>query len=175
MNTFYELVKNRRSIRKYENKEVEQEKIENILRVALMSPASKRTNGWEFIVVRDKETLQKLSTCREMGSAFVCDAPMAIIVCANPEKSDVWFEDASIASTFIQLAAQDLGLGSCWVQVYNRQHTETETAGEYIKRLLDIPNHLEVLNIVTIGYKNEDRKPYEEEKLLYDKIHWNRF
>ena len=82
---------------------------------------------------------------------------------------------ASIAALIIQLAAQDLDLGSCWVQVYNRMHTETETAGEYIRGLLNIPDNLEVLNIVTLGYKNEERKPYDEEKLSYDKLHRNTF
>ena len=145
MTSFYDLVKNRRSIRKYENRPVEQEKIDSILRSALMSPASKRTNGWEFIVVDNRELLQKMSTCRELGSKFVADAPMAIVVCASPEKSDVWFEDASIAALIIQLAAADLELGSCWVQVYNRMHTETETAGEYIRQLLNIPEKVWVV------------------------------
>ena len=163
------------AVNKYEDRAVEQEKVDSILRSALMSPASKRTNGWEFIVVDDRELLQKMSTCRELGSKFVADAPMAIVVCASPEKSDVWFEDASIAALIIQLAAQDLDLGSCWVQVYNRMHTETETAGEYIRGLLNIPESLEVLNIVTLGYKNEERKPYDEEKLSYDKLHRNTF
>lgn len=175
MTSFHELVKNRRSIRKYADKSVEQEKIDAILKVALMSPASKRTNGWEFIVVDDKELLVQLSQCREMGSKFVANAPLAIVVAASPEKSDVWFEDASIASAFIQLAAADLDLGSCWVQVYNRDYSEKESSGQYIKRLLNIPDNLEVLNIVALGYKDEKRKPYDEEKLSYNKIHKNKF
>ncbi len=175
MNSFLELVKNRRSIRKYEDKAVEQEKINQILKCALMSPASKRTNGWEFIVVDNRELLVKMSQCRELGSKFVAEAPMAIVVCAAPEKSDVWFEDASISSIIIQLAAADLGLGSCWVQVYNRQYNESTTSGEYIRELLNIPDNLEVLNIITLGYKDEERKPYEEDKLLYDKLHRNTF
>ena len=73
------------------------------------------------------------------------------------------------------MAAEDLGLGSCWVQVYNRQHDENTSAETYIRTLLDIPDTLHVLNIVAIGYKNEERKPYDEEKLAYDKIHWNRY
>lgn len=175
MESFYELVKNRRSIRKYTDQPVEKEEIDSILKSALMSPASKRTNGWEFIVVDNRETLQQLSTCRELGSKFVAGAPMAIVVCASPEKSDVWFEDAAISALIIQLAAADLGLGSCWVQVYKRMHTETETAGEYVRSLLNIPDNLEVLNMVTLGYKDEERKPYDEEKLSYEKIHRNVF
>ncbi len=175
MISFLDLVKNRRSIRKYEDKPVERKHLENILKVALMSPASKRSNGWEFIVVEDKTSLQKLSECRTMGSKFVADAPAAIVVCSDPEKSDVWYEDASIAATFIQLAIQDLGLGSCWVQVHNRMHSEEIDSSTYIKSHLNIPENLEVLNIITLGYKDEDRKPYDEDKLLYDKIHWEKF
>ncbi|MDO4190283.1 MAG: nitroreductase family protein [Bacteroidales bacterium] len=175
MNSFYDLAKNRRSIRKYQAQAVEQEKIDSILRTALMSPASKRTNGWEFVVVDDKTTLEAMSKCRPAGSQFVANAPMAIVICADPEKSDVWFEDASIAATFIQLAAADLGLGSCWVQVYSRMYNDTTTAEDYLKPLLNIPSHLHVLNIVTLGYKDEERQPYNEEKLLYNKIHKNQF
>lgn len=175
MNTFNELLKNRRSIRKYEQRPVEEDKLKLILQAALMSPSSKRTNGWEFIVVDNKEVLEKMSECREVGSKFLAEAPMAIVVCANPEKSDVWFEDASISAIILQLASADLGLGSCWIQVYKRMHTTEETAGDYIKTLLHIPDNLEVLNIVSIGYKNEERKPYDVEKLSYDKLHWNTF
>ena len=100
---------------------------------------------------------------------------MAIVVAYDPEKSDVWFEDASIAATFIQLAAEDLGLGSCWVQVYKRHYNETTTSEDYIKDLLGIHATLRVLNMITIGYKDEERKPYDEAKLLYDKLHYNQF
>lgn len=175
MDTFYTLVKHRRSIRKYADRPVEQEKIDSIMRTALMSPASKRTNGWEFIVVNDRTLLQQMAACRPSGSSFVGDAPMAIVVIADPEKSDVWFEDAAIAATFIQLAAADLGLGSCWVQVYNRQHADGMASEDYLKQLLDIPAKFHVLNMITLGYAHEERQPYDENKLLYDKIHYNRF
>lgn len=175
MESFYELAKNRRSIRKYLDKPVEKEKVDAILRVALMSPAGKRANGWEFIVVSDREKLQEMAQCREFGSKFVADAPMAIVVAYDPEKSDVWFEDASIAAIYIQLAAADLGLGSCWVQVYNRQHTDETSAEAYIRTILEIPENYNVLNIVTLGYKNEERKPYDEEKLNFGKVHYEKF
>lgn len=175
MTSFYDLLKNRRSIRKYLDKTIEPEKIDSILRSALMSPASKRTNGWEFIIVDNKDLLQKIASCREVGSAFISNAPLAVVVCASPEKSDVWYEDASIASIIIQLAASDMGLGSCWVQVHNRMYNSSTSSGEYISQLLNIPDNLEVLNIITLGYKNEERKPYDEEKLSYEKLHRNTF
>ena len=86
MDSFYELAKNRRSIRKYLDKPVEREKIDSILRTALMSPASKRANGWEFIVVDDREKLVKLSQCRDFGSKFVAEAN-GYRRCLRPEKA----------------------------------------------------------------------------------------
>ena len=175
MNSFNDLVKHRRSISKYLPQVVEAEKIEQILKCAWMSPASKRTNGWEFIVVDNKELLGKLSACREHGSGFIANAPLAIVVTCDTLKSDVWFEDASIAATFIQLAACDLGIGSCWAQVYNRSYNEQETSGMYVRELLEVPEHYEVLCIIGMGYPDEERKPYDEEKLSYEKIHHNTF
>lgn len=175
MTTFEALIKNRRSIRKYLDKPVEAEKIDAILRTALMSPASKRSNGWEFVVVDNRDCLAKLSACREFGSKFVADAPLAIVVAYDAEKSDVWYEDASIAAIIIQLAAADLDLGSCWVQVHKRQYDEKTTAEAYVKKQLQMPENLRVLCMITIGYKDEERKPYDEDKLLYEKIHHNQY
>ena len=175
MTTFEALIKNRRSIRKYLDKPVETEKVDAILRTALMSPASKRANGWEFIVVDQRDTLVKLASCREFGSKFVADAPLAIVVAYDGEKGDVWYEDASIPAIIIQLAAADLELGSCWVQVHNRAYNETTTSEAYVRNILQIPDNKHVLCMITLGYKDEERKPYDEEKLAYDKIHYNQY
>lgn len=171
MDTFFELLKTRRSIRKYSAKAVEQEIIDKITKAALMSPASKRSNPWEFIVVQDAEMLRKLADSRLHGSQFLAEAPLGIVVIADTTKSDIWIEDASIAAIIIQLQAHDSGLGSCWIQVYGREKDGNTSSEEYIRRLLDIPSHFAVLNIVSIGYPDEVRKPYDEEKLSTEKIH----
>jgi nitroreductase len=175
MTSFFELLKNRRSIRKYSIKSIEPEKINKILQAALMSPASKRSNPWEFIVVEGKDTLQKLANSRPHGSQLLSGSPLGIVVIADTTKSDIWMEDASIASIIIQLQAQDLGLGSCWVQVYGRQKDEETSTEEFIHQLLDIPSHYAVMNIISIGYPDEDRKPYDENKLMTEKIHTEKF
>ena len=97
--------------------------------------------------------------------------PLGIVVIVDTTKSDVWMEDASIAARMLQLQAQDLGLGSCWVQVHGREKEDGLNAEEYVRGLLGIPPHYAVLNIVSIGYPDEERKPYDEAKLPYDKIH----
>ncbi len=173
--TINELLKSRRSIRKYLPKAVEPEKIELITRAALMSPASKRSNPWEFIIVQNKETLEKLSKCRPHGSHFLADSPLGIVVTADITKSDIWMEDASIASIIMQLQVQDLGLGSCWIQVYGREKDENSTTEQYIRELLEIPANFAVLNIISIGYPDEERTPFDENNLPVEKIHSEKF
>ncbi|HNX87585.1 MAG TPA: nitroreductase family protein [Paludibacteraceae bacterium] len=173
--SFIELLTNRRSIRRYTDQKVEPEKIQQILTAALMSPSSKRSNPWEFVVVENSDLLLKLSECRPKGSQLLAGSPLGIVVLADTNKTDVWMEDASIAAILIQLEAQDLGLGSCWVQVWGREKEEGVTAEAYIRGLLNIPDNFAVLCIVSIGYRNEDRKPYDSGKLDYIKIHFEEF
>lgn len=119
MENFSELIKNRRSMRKFTDEELTQDEVVALMKAALMSPSSKRSNSWQFVVVDDKEKLKELSHCKEQASSFIADAALAIVVMADPLASDVWIEDASIASIMIQLQAEDLGLGSCWYRFAN--------------------------------------------------------
>lgn len=171
MDNFLELLLNRRSIRKYEERQIERDKIDIILKSALLSPSSRSRRPWEFIVVSDKEMLRKLSLCREHSSDFLSGASAGIVVLANPKVCDVWIEDASIAAIIIQIAAQSLGLGSCWIQIRDRVHDENTSAGDYVKKLLNIPQYYEVECIIAVGYPAEYKLPYNEKDLRYDKVH----
>ena len=175
MNSFYELIKTRRSTRKFTNEELEQDEVVTILKAGLMAPSSKRSNCWQFIAVDDKETLAALSLCKEQSASFIAEAALAVVVLADPLKSDVWMEDAAIASIYMQLQAEDLGLGSCWVQVVERMHNDTETSNDYVHGILDIPRQLQVVSIIAIGHKAIERKPFDEEHLQWEKIHINKF
>ena len=84
MDKFSELIKARRSMRKFTSENLTQEEVVALLKAALMSPASKRSNPWQFIVVDNKETLKTLSHCKEHGAAFLGDAALAIVVMADP-------------------------------------------------------------------------------------------
>lgn len=173
MEKFSDLITKRRSTRKFTGEELSQEDVVALMKAALMSPASKRSNPWQFIIVDDKEALGRLSRCKEHGAAFLADAPLAVVVVADPLASDVWIEDASIASIFIQLQAEDLGLGSCWVQVRERFAESGISAGEYVRQVLDIPLQLQVLSIIAVGHKGMERKPFDEEHLQWEKVHLN--
>lgn len=172
---FLELLKERRSIRRYQKRSVEKQKQDVILKSALLSPSSRSRRPWEFVAVTDREILKKLSMCREHSSAFLSGAPLGVIVIADPTECDVWVEDCSIASIILQLSAHSLGLGSCWIQVRDRFHKDEIKAENYIKNILNIPEKYVVESMIAIGYPDEKKTPYEEEKLPYEKIHLNSY
>ncbi|NLW23653.1 MAG: NAD(P)H nitroreductase [Clostridia bacterium] len=170
-----DLLKKRRSIRKYKDTPLTPEEIAQLVKAALLAPSSKSVYPWEFIVVTDKTILDKLSNCKKNSAVFLKDAPLGIVVLADETKSDVWVEDTSIASIIIQLMAQSLGLGSCWIQVRNRMHNETVTAEDYIKELLNIPANYKVECIIAVGYPDQERRPRTEESLKYDVVYENQY
>ncbi|VAX34201.1 hypothetical protein MNBD_NITROSPIRAE03-1323 [hydrothermal vent metagenome] len=170
---FMPLIRQRRSIRKFLKKEVEAEKIDQLVEAALRAPSSRGFNPWEFIIVTDRDLLEKLSKTKKHGSSFLNNAPLGVVVCADPAKCDVWIEDASIASIFIQLAAESLGLGSCWVQIRDRIQDKSYTAEEYVSGVLNIPGNLMVESVVAIGYPDEKKPPHSREELQYEKVHLN--
>ena len=175
MENFSDLIKNRRSMRKFTGEELTQDEVVALMKAALMSPSSKRTNCWQFVLVDDKELLKDLAHCKEAGSAFLADAALAVVVVADPLVSDVWVEDASIASLMVQLQAEDLGLGSCWVQVRERFTATGMPSNEFVHGLLDLPFQLQVLSIIAVGHKGMERKPFDEAHLQWEKIHINKY
>ncbi len=167
-----DLLTKRRSIRRYQNRPVEPEKIDILMKGALLSPTSRNLCSWEFILVTDKEVLEKLSRCKPHGASFLKEAPLAVVVVGDPQISDVWVEDTSIASILIQMTAQSLGLGSCWIQIRNREYDDQRMAEAYIRDLLQIPNGKAVESIIAVGYPAEGRPPHREEELRKEKVYY---
>lgn len=175
MTSFLNLVQSRRSCRAFSEQKVSHNMVSTILKAALWSPTSKNNRPWEFIVVEERETLHELSKCKPHGASFLSEAPLGIVVLGDPQKSDVWVEDCSIATILMQLTAEDIGLGSTWIQVNQRMHNQEITAFEYIRKVLNIPDHLQVLALLAIGYKARERQPYSEEELLSERVHSEQF
>lgn len=171
MNSFQQLQIHRRSIRKYSEELLSPDETKKILEAALLSPTSKNRHSWEFIAVEEREMLVKLSKCKPKSAEFIADAALLVVVLGNPLVSDAWVEDASIASINMQMQAEELGIGSCWIQVRNRLFSETVTASEYINDLLDIPMPLEVLCVISFGKKEKERTPADIENLHWEKVH----
>ena len=172
---FMDLIRSRRSIRRYQDRPVEDEKIDLLVEAALRSPSSRGFNPWSFVVVRDPETLSELAQAKPHGASFLARAPLGIVICADPTVSDVWVEDASIAALYLHLAATDLGLGSCWIQLRKRDHGAGGSARDHVAGRLGLPDGLDVLAIMAIGYPREEKTPHPTESLQMEKISWERF
>lgn len=175
MQDFHSLTIARRSYRKYTDELLTPDQVRLILEAALMSPAGKRRNPWHFVVVEERDVLEKLSVVRDMGATPIAGAALAIVVCADPAESDTWVEDCSIASHQMLLQATDLGLGAVWIQMRNRFDADGNSATYNVRQLLSIPSNYEVLSIISIGHPDEVRKPYDTEKLQWEKVHIGKF
>lgn len=170
-----ELLRTRRSVRKYTAQAIEPDKVALLEEAVLRAPSSRGRNPWQFVFVTDPALLSELSRTKPHGSSFVGKAPLAIVVCGDEQQCDVWVEDCSITAFIAHAAAHGLGLGSCWVQIRERPHDDQQSAEHFVQQLLDIPPQLRVAAIVAIGYPAEDKPGHPKDKLDGSKIHRNRF
>ena len=172
---FKDLVQQRRSHRRFQEREIAADEVRLILRAALMSPTSKSTRAWHFIVVDDALKLSQLSDAKDLGGRFIKEAPLAVVVCASPAQTDCWVEDCSIAAAAMQYQAEELGIGSCWAQMRGRGLSDGVSATEVIRGILDLPQEMEVLCVVAFGYPADERQPQNEEKLKWEQVHINQY
>ncbi|MDH8701910.1 nitroreductase [Dysgonomonadaceae bacterium PH5-43] len=175
MTNFEDLIKNRRSTRQYTEEQLTPSQVETIMQAALMAPSSKNSKPCQFVLVDDKETLKALSLCKSTGAAFIENCALAIVVLSDPLLSMPYIEDAAIAATYMQLQAEDLGLGSCWVQISGRETEDGIDSEEYVRELLNIPFQLVINCIISIGHKAKESKPQNLEKLKWEKLHIGSF
>lgn len=175
MNNFHDLLVNRRSIRRYTSEPLSAEDVKLILEAGLLAPTSKSSRSWQFVAIDDRSMLERLAGCKPAGAAPIGKCALAVVVAADPTLSDPWIEDASIAAAYMQLQAADLGLGSCWIQIRGRFTADGIPAEEYVQELLGMPETLPVLCIMTFGHKDEERKPVDTAKLLWEKVHIERW
>ena len=170
-----EIMRNRRSVRSYTGEAVAEEKLDMILKAGLLSASGKNLKPWEFVVVRDREVLAKLSGSRAAGAAMLEHADCAVVVVGDTEKTDVWTEDCSVAMANMHLMADCLGVGSCWVQGRLREASDGRTTECYIRELLGIPERFGVEAILSLGMTAEHPEAHTLEELPMEKIHREKF
>lgn len=173
-NELFELARRRRSIRRYTGEPIDDETIDEILKIALLAPSSWGGHPVHFVTVRDKEMIQKIARCKQMGAGPLPKAEAAIVVMVDTSNCELWIEDAAVASTYILLAAEQFGLGACWIHMRNRRGQKT-TADEEIRQLLNVPDKFSVLNVVALGQKGEKKSARTEEELHLENIHREKF
>lgn len=172
MNDFETIINTRRSIRVYDTtKEVTDEQIEKILKAGMQAPGSRLgAEPWEFIVIRDKDMLLKISKIKPR----VKTAPVAILLVANIERAFYkahWQQDMSAACENMLLEAVHLGLGGLWNGV-----APTEKTMDEIAKLFDLDNeNLIPFSIVTVGYPGEDYENKFMDKFDKSRIHYERY
>lgn len=161
-----EILTSRRSIRKFNDKEVSTETIESLLNAALQAPSSRNSRSTHFVVLRNSETITKIASMRDYGSAFIKGAPIFILVAGDSATTDLWEVNCSISATILQLAATDMGLASCWVHINGRPQLKSEpdgaTAEEHVRSLVTLPENLSLLCGIAIGYSDFCPAPLPE-------------
>ena len=170
-----EVMQKRRSVRIYTGEVVSEEDVTCILQAGLLSASGKAIRPWEFIVVRNKETLKSMSRCRVAGSQMLEAADCAIVVRGDEEKSDVWVEDCSVAMANMHLMADSLGVGSCWIQGRLREAPGGRTTEAYLRELLEVPENYRLEAILSLGMPQNHPGAYELGALLEGKVHRERF
>ncbi|AIS33031.1 nitroreductase family protein [Methanobacterium formicicum] len=148
----FEAVTQRKSIRKYKDKEIEKEKLIKVLESARIAPSASNRQEWKFIVVKDENTRNKLVSAAH-DQKFVGQAPVTIVACSTeserimPCGQHAYTVDLSIAVSFMMLEATELGLGTCWLGAFDE---------EAVKEILGIPSDIRVPAMFTLGYADEN-------------------
>ena len=162
----------RRSIRKYQDKSIEKEKIEKLLRAAMQAPSAGNQQPWEFLVVENKETLGKLSEISPYAT-MLKEAPLAIIVLSNEERMkfpEYWQQDLGAATQNILLEAVELGLGSVWLGV-----TPLKEREDFIKNIFSLPQNITPFNIIVLGYPSEGQENKFVDRYDEARVHFEEY
>lgn len=166
----------RRSVRQYTDEPIAEDKLNAILYAGLAAASSKNRRPWEFVVVRDREMLDKLSDCRPGAGNLLGKCSAAIVVAADAEEVDVWVEDCASAITQMHLMADALGVGSCWMQVRLRKTPGgVQDTQSFVRDVLGIPEKYGVMAILTLGMPASHPDARTKDDLLLEKIHYERF
>jgi len=156
----------RRSIRKYTAELVSEKDIETMLEVAMAAPSASNRKPWHFIVVADRQILDNLARVHPYGKMLL-EAPLSIAVCGDKTiSSSYWAQDCSAATENLLLAATALGLGAVWLGVHPREERINP-----IRKVLNIPENVVPLNLISIGHpaeKKEPRTQYDELRVHHE-------
>lgn len=168
---FMEVLLKRRSTRKFNTEPITKEELDYILKAGLLAPSSMNRKPINFLVVERPETLVELAEAKDQGAELLKDADKAIVVIADTMISDTWCEDSSIALTYLHLAATDIGIGSCWVQIHMRKK-DGVYAESVVRDIVKIDEHYRIAGILALGHSDDIPEPHTLEDIDKTKIHF---
>lgn len=171
MSDLIEIMRSRRSVRQYTDEKISDEQIKKILSAALLAPSGHSKYPCEFIVVKNSETLEKMSHCRVGVAKMLASAAAAIVVIADKEKSDTVVEDSAVAMMNMELMAASLGIGNCWIQVRAREAENNSPGEDFLREILKFPENFMCQAILSLGIPAKQPRARELEKLNFSKVH----
>lgn len=161
----------RKSIRKYTDDTIPEDKLNKILQAGLLAPTSRNIKPCEIYIVKDKDVLKKLAGAKKAGAGMLTDCNAAVVVLADCEKADTWIEDSSIAMSFMTLMAEEQGIGNCWVQIHLRSDADGNDAEQNVREILSVPEKFRVVGILSLGIPAEKAEPYTIDEADMSKVH----
>lgn len=164
METF-DAISKRRSVRSYKPKPIEKALLEKLVDAGRRAPTARAVEPWEFIVIQNKETLKTLGEIASSGS-FIKDATACVVIFCKDTK--YYLEDGCAATENILLAAQDLGLGACWVAGDKKPYISEVT------KLLSVPPGFKLISLISLGWPAE-KAEQSKNRSLKDLLHWEKF
>lgn len=170
-----DILRTRRSVRQYTERDISTQILELLQEAVLRSPSARGLDPWEFIFITDRDLLQQLSTAKAYGAHFLRDAALGVAILGDENATDTWIEDCSIAAIILQLTCESLGLGSCWVQIRLREDATGAPAETRVRQILNIPDHLRVPAVISIGYPAQKPAPHPRQSLKDGKIRFNSY
>ena len=169
-----EAIKGRRSVRAFKQQDVPEETVEKLIDAARHAPSAGNIQPWEFVIVRNLEVKRKLARAA-LNQAFVEEAPVVIVVCANERRSSMGYgfrgktlyciQDTAAATQNILLTAYSLGLGACWIGAFNEDEA---------KQALNAPEGIRTVAIIPVGYSDETPS-HRGIRLLSQIVHYENF
>lgn len=166
-NSVLENIFARTSVRAYQNRSVEPQKIDLLLRAGMSAPSGRDLRPWEFVVVTDRPILDSLAASLPYAK-MLAKAPLAVIVCGSPDRSSYWYLDCSAAAENILLAARAVGLGGVWTAAY--PYAERMSA---VRTHVGLPEDILPLCVIPIGYPATQESP--KQKFDRTRIHYNKW
>lgn len=162
---FFEVVKNRKSVREYSDKVAPKGLIEKVVDAGRLAATARNEQPWEFIVAYDKKTLKKICDMCPNGP-FIKDASCLIIVFSRDTK--YYIEDCSAATQNMLLAIEALGMGGCWIAGDKKDYAED------IRKMFNAPDGYKLVSMITAGYPKKEEKPHLK-KSLKDVLRWEKY
>lgn len=170
-----DLVEKRRSIRKFTDEKVSEEDLREILTIALHAPTAKNRNPVRYIVIKDKKRLEDLSNFKVNSAKFLAGSDVTIAIVTDSEIApNTNHQDASIAATYILLAAADLDLGATWANVTDSKHESGIPAQEFLHKFFNLEDKFDVECIIGIGHPAEEKSekvPFDYSENVFEDLH----